>query len=454
MPPMDTDRIPTEPTTDHEPPSATSLTPGPSQAPTSTAAARGSRAVLIGAIVALALVATFSAGIGVGRLVFLPTDGPGTIPNPASGPAASAPTQFGLIKEAWDTIHQQYVAKDELNDQQLIYGAIDGMTQAVGDTGHTDFMTPAERQQRDDALSGSYVGIGVRIDETPEGLPRVVAVFKGSPAEKAGLKDDDVIIAVNGQKTAGVTIDQVAGWVRGEAGTTVELTIRPVSGTTERKVSIVRADVPIEPVSWTLVPGSKTALIRLEQFSSGAADDMVKALSDAREAGADRIVLDLRGNPGGYVNEAVGIASQFLSSGVVYIERNAAGGVAIDLPLTVIVDGDTASSSEIVSGALQDAGRAKVVGETTYGTGTVLGEFVLSDGSALRIGTVEWLTPEGRRIWHEGIAPDVPVKMPDGVEALTPDDVRRLTAAEVTKVKDTQLAKALEVVASQAAPQP
>jgi carboxyl-terminal processing protease len=464
MPPMDTDRIPTEPTTDHEPPSATPVAPGPSQAPTSTAAARGSRAVLIGAVVALALVATFSAGIGVGRLVFLPSGGAGTIPNPASGPTASAPTQFGLIKEAWDTIHQQYVAKDELNDQQLIYGAIDGMTQAVGDTGHTDFMTPAERQQRDDALSGSYVGIGVRIDETPEGLPRIVAVFKGSPAETAGLKADDVIVAVNGQKTAGVTIDQVAGWVRGEAGTKVELTIRPVGGTTERKVSIVRADVPIEPVTWTLVSGSKTALIRLEQFSSGAADDMVKALKDAREAGADRVVLDLRGNPGGYVNEAVGIASQFLSSGVVYIERNAAGdetshpvtagGVATDLPLTVIVDGDTASSSEIVSGALQDAGRAKIIGETTFGTCTVLGEFVLSDGSALRIGTVEWLTPKGRRIWHEGIAPDVPVKMPDGVEALTPDDVRRLTAAEVAKVKDTQLAKALEIVATEAAPQP
>jgi carboxyl-terminal processing protease len=459
---MNTDGIPTEPTTDHEPPGVTSLTPGPSQAPTSPAVGRGARAAIIGAIVGLALVVTFSAGIGVGRLV-VPAGAPaGTIPNPASVPAASAPTDFGLIKEAWDTLHQQYVAKDELNDKELIYGAIDGLTEAVGDTGHTDFMTPEERKERDDALSGSYVGIGVRIDEGDEGMPRVVSVFKGSPAEAAGLKPDDLIVAVDGRKTAGQSIDDVAGWVRGEAGTSVELTIRNATDGIERTVPIVRADVPIEPVSWTMVPGSKTALIRLEQFSSGAADDVVKALNEARAAGADRIVLDLRGNPGGYVNEAVGIASQFLTSGLVYIERNAAdertehpvtpGGVATDLPVVVLVNGDTASSSEIVSGALQDAGRAQIIGETTFGTGTVLGEFALSDGSALRIGTVEWLTPDGRRIWHEGIAPDVAVALPDGVVPLSPDDVRKLAPSGVASMTDAQLSRALETVASESAP--
>ena len=458
MPPMDNDQTPTEPTTDHEPPDVTSLTPGPSQAPTSRAAGQGGRAVLIGAIVGLALVVTFSAGIGVGRLVTPFGAATGTTSNPASGPAPSAPTEFGLIKEAWDTIHQQYVARDELDDKELIYGAIEGMTEAVGDTGHTDFMTAEEREERNDALSGSYVGIGVRINETDEGLPQVTSVFPGSPAEAAGLKADDVIVAVDGKTTVEHSIDEVAGWVRGEAGTTVEVTIRRADGT-EQTHSIVRADVPIEPVTWALVPGSKTALIRLEQFSAGAADDMVKALKDARAAGADRIVLDLRGNPGGYVNEAVGVASQFLSSGIVYIERNADGdreehqvspdGVATDLPVVVVVDGTTASSSEIVSGALQDAGRAKIVGETTFGTGTVLGEYTLSDGSALRIGTVEWLTPDGRRIWHEGIAPDVAVTLPDGVVPLTPDDVRDLTPAEVGGTQDAQLAKALEAVTTE-----
>ena len=457
---MDTDRIPTEPTTDAEPPSVTSLTHGPSQAPTSPAAGPGRRTATIGAVVVLALVATFSAGIGIGRLApATAADATGPTPSPASAPAASVPPDFQLIRDAWDILHEQYVGRADLDDDALIYGAIDGMTEAVGDTGHTDFMTPEEREERNESLSGSYVGIGVRIDSGDDGLTEIVGVFAGSPADSAGLRAGEIIVAVDGESTAGQTLDEVAGRVRGEAGSVVSITVRAADGT-ERTLEITRADVPIDPVSWTLVPGTRTALIRLEQFSSGAMDQVVAALQAAREAGADRVVLDLRGNPGGYVNEAVGIASQFLSEGVVYIDRDAQGeevphavspgGVATDLPLVVIVDGDTASSSEIVSGALQDADRATIVGETTYGTGTVLGEFALRDGSALRVGTVEWLTPSGRRIWHEGIAPDVAVTLPEDVVPLLPDDVRSLTPAGVDSMTDTQLARALELVAAEA----
>ncbi len=454
---MDSDPLSTGPTGD-QPAVPGPVTPGPAPAGASTGAGRGGRAGLIGAVLALTLVVTFTAGLGVGRLIAPTPDDAGTS-NAAASPGASAPTTLGLIKEAWDTLHQQYVGKDELDDRALIYGAIDGLTDAVGDTGHTDFMTPEEREKRNDSLSGSYVGIGVRIDPTDDGLPRIVGVFDGSPAAKAGLRVDDVIVEVDGRTTAGHTIDEVASWVRGEAGTTVALTVRRGTSGRELTVSIPRADVPIQPVTWTLVPGTTTALFRLEQFSSGAADDLKAALGVARAAGAERLVLDLRGNPGGYVNEAVGVASQFLTSGLVYIERNAAGertehpvtpdGAATDLPLVVLVDGNTASSAEIVSGALQDAGRAAIVGETTFGTGTVLGEFVLSDGSALRVGTVEWLTRDGRRIWHEGIAPDVSVPRPDGVAPLTPDDVRDLTAAEAGAVADPQLARALEIVSEE-----
>ena len=266
----------------------------------------------------------------------------------------------------------------------------------------------------------------------------------------------DEIVAVDGNTATGHTIDEVVGWVRGAAGTTVAVTVRNGATGPERKLSMVRADVAAQPVSWTMVPGSKTALIRLEQFSTGAADDLKGVLGDVRKAGADRVILDLRGNPGGYVNEAEAVASQFLKSGNVYIERAAdghetthavaSGGLATDLPLVVLVDQGTASSSEIVTGAIQDAERAQIVGVTTFGTGTVLGEFALSDGSALRVGTVEWLTPDGREIWHHGITPDIAVERSSDVAPLDPGEVSKMTAAQVAKLPDVQLARALSVV--------
>ena len=451
---MDLEPIPTEPTTDPEPPDATMVATGPSLASGSPAAGRGRGSTVRRAAIGLALVLTFSVGIGVGRLGSPVLGDPGsTTPAPSSG---TAPTDFGLIREAWDTLHTKYVGADHLNDRDLIYGAIRGMTEAVGDTGHTSFMTPEERAARSGDLSGKYVGIGVRIDTAKDGQPLIVGVFKGSPAEKAGLATGDEIVAVDGKPTSGHEINEIVTWVRGEAGSTVKVTVRPGAKGTAREVSMVRADVAVTPVSWAIVPGTHTALIRLEQFSSGAADDLKAVIGEARTAGADRIVLDLRGNPGGYVNEADAVASQFLADGTVFIERDAAdnrtshpvvkGGLATDLPLVVLVDGGTASSSEIVSGAIQDAGRAKIVGIKTFGTGTVLGEFSLSDGSALRVGTVEWLTPSGREIWHQGITPDVVVERASDIAPIDPADVGKMTPAQVQALTDLQLARALTLV--------
>ena len=450
---MEHEPIPTEPTTDIEPPAATSVVTGPSLASASPAAGRGRGPMIRRAAIALCLVLAFSVGIGVGRLDLPALGGLGTT-TPA--PSASSATNFGLIKEAWDTLHNKYVGADELNDRDLIYGAINGMTEAVGDTGHTSFLTPEQRVQRSNDLSGKYVGIGVRIDTATDGLPLVVGVFDGSPAAKAGLVAGDEIVAVDGNAAKGHTIDDVVGWVRGEAGSNVDVTVKSGADGPEQKLSMIRADVAVQPVTWALVPGTKTALIRLEQFSTGAADDLKGVLGDVKKAAADRIVFDLRGNPGGYVNEAEAVASQFLKDGNVYIERAAdghetthsvaSGGLATDLPLVVLVDSGTASSSEIVTGAIQDAGRAQIVGIKTFGTGTVLGEFPLSDGSALRVGTVEWLTPDGREIWHHGITPDVTVERPTDVQPLEPDQVSKLTPAQVATLTDPQLARGLSVV--------
>jgi carboxyl-terminal processing protease len=413
---------------------------------------------LRGALLAVVLVATFGAGIGVGRIDL---SGPSAPPNGAPtgpGPSGSAtPEQeFDLIRQAWDAIHQNYVAASTLDDRALAYGAIDGLTEAVGDTGHTAFLTPEDRAANSSALSGSYVGIGVEVDTTDAGLPLIVGVFRGSPADAAGLHSGDVVTAVDDRPTTGEDLDTVVSWVRGEAGTAVTLTIQPADGGKIRDVRIVRADVKIEPVSWSMVAGTTTGMIRLEQFSTGAAAELRAAIGELKAAGADRLVFDLRGNPGGYVNEAVAVASEFLSSGTVYIERNAKGGekasnvkpggTATDIPLVVLVDGGTASAAEIVAGAIQDAGRAKIVGEQTFGTGTVLGEFPLSDGSALRIGTVEWLTPKGRVIWHAGIAPDVVVERAADLTPIVPDDLRTMSAADVRSLRDPQVKKALELV--------
>ena len=296
----------------------------------------------------------------------------------------------------------------------------------------------------------------------PDGRPLIVAVFTGSPAEAAKLMPGDIIVSVDGETTDGHDLDEVAGWIRGEAGSAVKVTVRHGHDGADRELSIVRAQVTVQTVSWAMAPGSGTVVLRLEEFSHGAADELKAALGEIRAAGADRIVFDLRGNPGGYVDEAVGVASQFLSSGNVFIERDAAGketthavspgGAALDLPLVVLIDRATASSAEIVSGAIQDAGRAQLIGVTTFGTGTVLGEFELSDGSALRVGTVEWLTPKGRRIWHEGIVPDVVVERGDDVRPTLPDDLRSMTAAQTGSLVDPQLARALTAVASAEAP--
>lgn len=461
MPALDPDSIPTEPIIDPGPLDATSVAPGPSQVSGSPTAGRGrGKAIRRGAI-GLALALTFSVGIGVGRSVPPVSGGADTAtPNP-TGRRTTA-QELALIGQAWEILHDQYVGADQLDDRALAYGAIHGLTDAVGDTGHTSFLTPEERAERANELSGSYVGIGVRIDTAEDGLPVIEAVFRGSPAEKAGLKPGEEITKVDGKATAGHDLDEVAGWVRGEAGSTVRIEVRTGSDGAERVVSIVRADVAEVVVSWAMVPGTTTALLRLDQFSHGAADDVKAALGEIKAAGADRLILDLRGNPGGYVNEAVEVASQFLSSGDVYVERDAAGaetrhpvssgGVATDLPVVVLVDGGTASSAEIVSGALQDAGRGQIVGVKTYGTGTVLGEFPLEDGSALRVGTVEWLTPKGRRIWHEGIVPDIIVERAADIAPRGPDDIRSMTRAQVADLTDPQLARALTLATAAATP--
>ena len=378
-----------------------------------------------------------------------------TVPAVSAGPAASPAAGMKLVDEAWRTIEDNYVDPKALDDQDLSYGAIRGLTEAVGDEGHTSFMTAEEAKAADQSLSGSFVGIGVQVSEDDASNITIGSVFPGTPADEAGLKRGDHIKAVNGKSTEGETVDETVARVRGPEGEQVDLTVGR-EGASDFDVTITRRKFDLPLISWAMVPDTTIAMIRLDQFATGATDALKEAIGDAKEKGATGVVFDLRSNPGGYVNEAVGVASQFVGDGIVYqaFDRSGEqkdakvqeGGLWTDMPVVVLANADTASSAEIVSGAIKDSGRGKIVGEKTFGTGTVLGRFDLSDGSSMRIGTERWLTRGGHEIWREGLEPDVKVELADDVQPILPETLRDMTAAEYTAATDEQLRTAVELL--------
>jgi carboxyl-terminal processing protease len=408
-------------------------------------------------LIPVVAILTFAGGVAMGRSGVLGTEAAASAsPSPTTGAS-----DLTLIEEAWHTIHDNYVDAKNLDDQELAYGAIRGMTEAVGDEGHTSFLTAEEAKAADQSLSGTFVGIGVQVnldDDKDDALPTIGSVIPNTPAEEAGLRRGDRIIAVDGWKTEGHTVEEVVAKVRGPEGEPVTLTIGR-DGRADFDVTITRRKFDLPLVTWAMVPGREVAIIRLEQFSTGATKATEAAIRDAKAAGATGIILDLRGNPGGYVNEAIGVASQFVGDGIVYQSIDASGvtkdvavipgGAYTSGPLVVLADADSASSAEIVTGAIQDAERGTVVGDKTFGTGTVLGRFDLADGSSMRIGVERWLTRGGRPIWHEGLEPDVKVVLPDTATPLRPDDVRDLRPAALDKSTDVQVRKALDVLAGE-----
>jgi carboxyl-terminal processing protease len=428
--------------------------PAEAPRPTTTPPARPSRRrrFLKRGAAAVGVVALGAAVFGAGAVV----DRTGLLGGPAAQGTPEEADDFGLIREAWDQLHEKYVDASELDSRELAYQAIEGLVEAVGDTGHTSFMTPEEREANRESLSGSYVGIGVELD-IRDGYPVVGGVVRNGPADEGGVEVGDRILSVDGTPTAGADLDKVASLVRGEEGDEVTLELGRVGTEGSITVTLVRAEIDLPAVSWSEIPGTDLVMLRIEQFGTGSADEAKAALDEVLATDPAGLVLDLRGNPGGYVNEGIATASEFLPEGTeIHLSRDATDtftptmaepdGLALDIPVIVLVDEGTASSSEIVTGALQDNDRATVVGRRTFGTGTVLSEVPLSDGSALRIGVIEWLTPAGREIWHQGIAPDHSVTLPTGIEPLAPEDLETLTPAELDASGDAQLLKAIDLL--------
>ncbi len=393
--------------------------------------------------------------VGIGLFAGVVIDRGLALPELLGGSAAAAGPEQRLVMEAWSTIDRNYVDRSAVVPTHLAYGAIRGMVNALGDTSHTTFLTPEDVKLATDMEQGRFVGIGAEV-RTKAGQTVVVAAIDGSPAAQAGLHAGDVILKVDEQDTTAKALPAVVALIRGPAGTTVTLTVRGPNGGPERVLRMTRREIPIETVSWARVPGTTVADVRISLFAKGTSAALTKALAAAESEGALGVILDLRRDPGGLLEEAVAVASQFVTSGAVLQERDAQGKIRsipvetnarhCRLPTVVLVDGGTASASEIVAGALRDAGRAELVGEKTFGTGTVLQQYSLADGSALLLAVQEWLTPKGQSFWHSGLTPQRLIPQAASVPLLTPETQSRLSPEELKASADAQFLEALKLV--------
>jgi carboxyl-terminal processing protease len=419
---------------------------------------------------AVILVVVFIAG-GLGGVLldhtsiaqgFLPTATPALASTtPSSTPNSDATLNSQLINQAWNDINQNYVDRSVVTSQNLTDGAISGMVDALGDTGHSVFLTPDMVAQEKNFTQGSFEGVGLEVS-MQNGAVTIVSPIDNSPAQKAGITAGSIITRVNGEDITSLTLDNVVQKILGPAGTQVTLTILDPKTNQSQDYTLTRARIMLQNVTWTFLPGTTIADIRIASFANGMDKDLSAALQSIQKQNATGLVLDLRNDPGGLLDQAISTVSQFESSGTVLEEKDAqgnitsvpvkSGGVTFKIPMVVLIDKGTASAAEIVTGALEDANRATIVGETTFGTGTVLNEFSLSDGSAIMLATQEWLTPNGQSFWHKGIDPQIQVVLPTNVAPLSPSQIKGMNAAQLQSSQDLQLMKAIDLLSKPQTP--
>ncbi len=401
----------------------------------------------------LALVTVFSAGIVAGRSPSTSTGGA----SQSNGGLSDQPG-YDTLEETWNRVNSQYVDISQVKPEDLMWGASVGLVDGLGDTGHSRFLDPKSATDFIESIQGELIGIGVQLRTTENGIyfPGIIA---GGPADEAGVERGDVLLTLNGDDVTGLELDALDMYLDGVDGSKVSMEIyRPATDET-LSFDLVQRLIEIDPVSWTMLP-DHVALIRLSTFSDGSADAVRTTILESLDAGAKGIVFDLRDNGGGIVEEARRIASEFLPEGTVVFRENYsdgtsqeyladAGGVALDVPLVVLVNRFSASSSEFVASALSESGRATLIGQTTYGTGTILSPQQLDDGSLLVLGTGLWETSDGVVVWHTGLDPDQEVLLDYGTLPLIPGDDASLTDADLALAHDTQVDAALSQLAGE-----
>lgn len=340
--------------------------------------------------------------------------------------------------EVWDTLKQNHVDKNKIKDKDLFYGSLKGLAQAVNDP-YTVFMDPKTSQEFTDDLAGTFEGIGAEVGMRNE-IITIIAPLDGMPAQKAGVLAGDKVYAIDGQPTMGLTVDEAVKKIRGPKDTQVTLTILRGAGEAAREIKITRGVIVVKSLK-TEMRSDGIYTIKISNFNDDTLMLFNKAVDEVISKKPKGIVLDLRNNPGGYLETSVALASEWIEAGPIVAEqfgenrRNEypASGLARlkDTPTIVLINGGSASASEIVAGALRDYHKATLVGEQTFGKGSVQTLRSLSDGSALKITIAKWLTPAGDFINEKGIAPDVEVK---------------LTMEDINKNLDPQFDKALELL--------
>lgn len=337
----------------------------------------------------------------------------------ATTQAASPYAAFDQMSRVLVLLENNYV--DPTQRAKIVDGAIKGMVAELDP--HSAYMPPAEYALFRGDTQGKFGGVGVEVDFRGEYVT-VIAPFDGSPAARAGIKPGDQILSIDGKSVRGERIDKLVSMMRGPAGTKVKLSVRRKDVAELLSFELVREVIHVDSVTGKMLEGG-VAYVRVKQFQEGTRDELLALAGKLRSEKGGKIsgvLLDLRNNPGGLVDEAEGVADELMGAGVIYTTRHrgrvidearaTAGGSFADVPIVALVNGYSASSAELLAGALQDNGRAKVVGAQTFGKGSVQTIFDLPSGAGMRLTTMRYYTPSGRSIQAEGIHPDIAIQSP------------------------------------------
>lgn len=361
------------------------------------------------------------------------------IQNPEQGQPAGA--DFSIFWDAWAKLQEKFVNNDKMDVQKMIYGAISGMVNSLGDP-YTVFFPPTENKKFQDEIKGSFEGVGMEVGIKKNQL-QVISPLEGTPAQKAGLRAVDKILAINGTSTADMSLNEAVNLIRGPKGTQVILTIMRQGWDKSKEIKITRDVIRVPSLKLEMKDEGKIAYIKLFQFSAKAANDFSQVAVEILNSKAEKIILDLRNNPGGYLEISQDIAGWFLSSGQIVTIEDFAGKQEQKIykaqgnswlekyPLVVLINQGSASASEILAGALRDNRGIKLIGEKSFGKGSVQELEDLQGNSSLKITVAHWLTPNGQLISEIGLEPDIKAEITD---------------KDYENEKDPQLDKALEII--------